>query len=108
MDKNYTGLVIKVLRNHVYSLNQTELADKMDISQSALSKVEKGILELGLGSYYRMLDSFKISSSQFEKMVTVSKKFISNLEDYSHDEDIHSLDKQNVLALASKLKGQLK
>jgi transcriptional regulator with XRE-family HTH domain len=54
---NVEGRLVKRIRKKG-KLNQVDLAKKMGISQSCLSKIEKGSLDLNAGSLLAMRESY--------------------------------------------------
>jgi transcriptional regulator with XRE-family HTH domain len=58
------GLKIRELRRQ-RKLTQTELADRIGIHQSDLSRMEKGEYKVGLDTLLRILQSFNLSIGDF-------------------------------------------
>ena len=73
------GMVIRFLRKNRFKLGQDVLSRELGISQSALSKVENGSLELGTQTFLMFLDKYEISPNDFKELVDSYEREIVKL-----------------------------
>lgn len=77
-----TGHLVRQLRNE-NKLTMNELAQKLDVSQPTISRIENGLIELTLSQFQKMCDVFEITPSQF--FILLDKQVETNLDEYINE-----------------------
>ena len=63
------GKVIKYIRKTQLKIGQEEMSKKICISQSALSKIENGSLEMGAPALLVFFETFNIAPNDFKDLI---------------------------------------
>lgn len=74
------------------NLNQGELADKLDISRSAVSSYERGIREPDFATLEKIADFFNVDKGYLLGEADIMRKFIfTERSGYEYEKIIHNL-----------------
>ena len=65
------GAVIHALRINDLNIKQEKLSIDLRISQGSISKIENGVLEIGVSLYHRLLKYFDISPDEFSELLDI-------------------------------------
>lgn len=67
-DKALIGLALKFIRSQ-QGKSQKELSEAINMTQSAISKIESGQMELDTSYLLSLLDYYKVSPNKFQRIV---------------------------------------
>jgi transcriptional regulator with XRE-family HTH domain len=68
--KEIVGAIVHALRLE-RNIGQEELAQALGISQGTVSKIEHGVLELGLSTYYDFLNYIDLGAEDFSDLIDI-------------------------------------
>ncbi len=84
--KEIVGAIVNALRLEK-NVGQEELALALGISQGTVSKIENGVLEFGLSTYYDFLNYIELDAEDFSELIDVYIKVTLRAQKSKNKED---------------------